>query len=193
MVQYPKSALALLFLFVANFAGLFRCGYAQARDGFEAVQCNADIPNALIGKHMSSERVVVLESRHKDIRLKDLGAFGISDHLNVISWLICGKEYLLLEDDHNVIRDVLPFPSHSKSSPQFMGTCKLNGQDVTETIIAVLDNHAGYKTPYALSDRSVFPVLSAWKIDEKNTNFVKSNINGLRCPRDGISTIDGGP
>ena len=34
--------------------------------------------------------------------------------------------------------------------------------------------------------------LSAWKIDEKNAKFVKASGEGLRCPRSGIYTVDGG-
>jgi hypothetical protein len=55
-----------------------------------------------------------LEERHKDLELKDVGASEISDRLNVISWRICGEEYVLLEDK-DVVRDVLKFPKHSKT------------------------------------------------------------------------------
>ena len=36
-------------------------------------------PKSLIGKHDSNERVAVLEERHRNLRLKDLGATEISD------------------------------------------------------------------------------------------------------------------
>jgi hypothetical protein len=182
-----KKILSTIILFV-----IF-CVFAQAQDGFEAVQCNSDIPNALIGKHMPNDRVVVLEDRHKAIGLKDLGASEVSDHLTIISWLICGKEYLLLEDDHNIVRDILQFPAHTKSSPEFIGTCKIYNQDATETMVAILDNHAGYATEYALQDKSLFTALAAWKIDEKSAKFLKMSTTGLRCPRNGIITADGGP
>ena len=67
-------------------------------DGFDSVRCGSDIRKALIGGKMSNEKIVVLEERHKDLGLKDLGASEISDSLNVISWRICGEEYVLLED-----------------------------------------------------------------------------------------------
>jgi hypothetical protein len=35
------------------------------------------------------------------------------------------------------------------------------------------------------------PVLSAWKIDQKQARFIKASIEGLLCPRNGIYTVDG--
>jgi hypothetical protein len=70
------------------------------------------------GRTLPNEKVNVLEERHKDLGLKDLGGTEISDRLFLISWRICGQEYVLLEEQ-NVVRDVLKFPNHSKASPQF--------------------------------------------------------------------------
>jgi hypothetical protein len=55
---------------------LIGCGVAQApaKDGFERVRCNADIAKALIGQRAANERIVVIEARHKDLGLKDLGS-----------------------------------------------------------------------------------------------------------------------
>src|SRR5271168_5148964 len=47
---------------------------ALAKDGFEKVSCNADIAKALIGQRAANERIVVIEARHKDLGLKDLGS-----------------------------------------------------------------------------------------------------------------------
>jgi hypothetical protein len=131
---------------------------------------------------MSNETIVVLEERHKDLGLKDLGASEISDSLNVISWRICGEEYVLLEDK-DTVRDVLKFPKHSKESPAFIGSCQLNGQNVPGTAIGVLKNE---------NDTKILPAVSAWKIDEKQMKFVELKPEGLRCSRDGIITADGG-
>src|ERR1044071_4720926 len=90
-------------------------------DGFDSVRCGSDVRKALISRKMSNETIVVLEDRG----LKDLGASEISDSLNVISWRICGEEYVLLEDI-DTVRDVLKFPKHSKESPAFIGSCQLN-------------------------------------------------------------------
>jgi len=151
-------------------------------DGFDSVRCGSDVRKALISRKMSNETIVVLEERHKDLGLKDLGASEISDSLNVISWRICGEEYVLLEDK-DTVRDVLKFPKHSKESPAFIGSCQLNGQNVPGTAIGILKNE---------NDTKILPAVSAWKIDEKQMKFVELKPEGLRCPRDGIITADGG-
>src|ERR1700675_147682 len=107
------------------------CGAAQARDGFESVRCGADIPRALAGKRMSDEPVVKIEGRHITLGLKDLGGDEISDRLNSTSWSICGKEYMLLSDTRGIVHDVLAFPPHSRTSPEFAaGTCQVNRRQV---------------------------------------------------------------
>ena len=151
-------------------------------DGFDSVRCGSDIRKALIGRKMPNEKIVVLEEKHKDLGLKDLGASEISDQLSVISWRICGEEYALLEDK-DTVRDVLKFPKHSKESPEFIGSCQLNGQDLPGTVSGVLKNDDGAK---------ILPAASAWKIDEKPMKFVELTPEGLRCSRDGIITADGG-
>ncbi len=151
-------------------------------DGFDSVHCGSDVEKALRGGTMSNEKVVVLEERHKELGLKDLGGTEISDRLFLISWRICGEEYVLLEDK-NVVRDVLKFPAHSKASPQFIGSCQLNGNDVRGSAIGVLKNENSVKMLLA---------VIAWKIDEKQMKFVKLQTEGLRCSRDGIITADGG-
>jgi len=151
-------------------------------DGFDSVRCGSDVRKALLGRTMSNEKIVVLEERHKDLELKDVGASEISDRLNVISWRICGEEYVLLEDK-DVVRDVLKFPNHSKDSPAFIGSCQLNGHDIPGTAIGVLKNQNGVES---------LPAVSAWKIDDKQMKFVELKTEGLRCSRDGIITADGG-
>jgi hypothetical protein len=151
-------------------------------DGFDSVRCGSNVREALVGQKMSNERIGVLEERHKNLGLKDLGASEISDRLSVISWRICGEEYALLEDK-NVVRDVLKFPKHSKESPAFIGSCQSNGHDVPGTAIGVLENEEGVK---------LLPVVNAWKIDEKQKKFVELKSDGLSCSRDGIITADGG-
>jgi hypothetical protein len=152
-------------------------------DGFDSVRCGSDVRKALLGRTMSNEKIVVLEERHKELSLKDLGGTEISDHLSLISWQICGEEYAILEDQKNVVRDVLKFPKHSKNSPQFIGSCQLNGHDVPGTAIGVLKNE---------NDGEILPAAIAWKIDEKQAKFVELQTEGLRCSRDGIITADGG-
>src|SRR5215468_12699415 len=151
-------------------------------DGFDSVRCGSDVRKALLGRKMSNEKIAVLEERHKDLGLKDLGASEISDRLSMISWQICGEEYVLLEDK-DVVQDVLKFPKHSKDSPQFIGSCQSNGQKVPGTAIGVLKNEPGVE---------MLSAVTAWRIDEKQIKFVELQTEGLRCARDGIITADGG-
>jgi hypothetical protein len=162
---------------------LLSCGSGVcASDGFSAIRCGSDIPKALVGRTIPNERVVVIEERHKDLGLKDLGGTEISERLFLISWLICGDEYVLLEEN-NVVRDVLKFPRHSKDAPQFIGACQLNGSDLPGTVIAVLKNE---------KDTKNLPATVAWKIDEERMKFISLPTEGLQCPRSGIITADGG-
>jgi len=162
---------------------LLACANAHALDGFDKVQCGADIPKALIGQRTSNEPVAAIEARHAALGLKDLGGYEISDRLFSGSWRICGSEFQLILDDRSIVRDVLPFPAHSPSSPGFNGSCSVDGRKVPGTMVAVLRDEAGKETLAA---------QAAWKIDEKNAKFIKLATAGLRCPRDGIFSSDGG-
>jgi hypothetical protein len=155
---------------------------AARADQFAKVRCGSDIPKALVGQRASNERVVALEGRHKDLGLKDLGADEISRQLSTISWMICGSEFMLLEDQH-VVRDVIAFPPHSKSAPAFGGICQIDGKDSQNVIVAVLNDRPGMEP---------LPATAAWKIDEKRAKFVKISTDSLFCPRNGIRTSDGG-
>ncbi len=173
-----KGTVAIFILVLPLFCGTSICD----ADGFDSVRCGSDVRNALLGRTTQNERAIVIEERHKDLGLKDLGGTEISARLFLISWRICGEEYVLLEDQ-GVVRDVLKFPKHSKDSPQFIGSCQLNGHDVPGTAIGVLKNEEGV---------DILPAASAWKIDDKQKKFVKLQTEGLRCARDGIITADGG-
>jgi hypothetical protein len=50
---------------------------------------------------------------------------------------------------------VLKFPKHSKESPQFIGSCQLNGHDVPGAVIGVLKNEDGAQ---------ILLAVIAWKI-----------------------------
>jgi len=170
------------------------CGRARALDEFEGVKCEADIPKSLVGKRYKNERVVVLEERHKDLGLKDLGGIEISDRLFLISWQICGSEYeLLLNTKSRLIRDVLPFPAHSAASPQFIGTCQDDGKEIPEAVVAVLNNSAGLNARDEKLAKTMLKAFAAWKIDETKEKFAKQSTENLRCPLGGIVTLDGGP
>src|SRR5256886_13583515 len=128
---------AIILTFISLF--FFHSAFA-ASDGFSAIRCDADdIAKTLIGKKMSNERIVDLEKRHEDLGLKDLGATEISERLSCISWLICGSEFMLLQDNL-IVRDVLKVPLHSKTSPLFIGACEMNGKKSKDIVVAILDN-----------------------------------------------------
>jgi hypothetical protein len=163
---------------------LLGCGnVARASDGFGAVRCGSDIPKTLIGRAVSNERDVEIEGRHKDLGLKDLGGSDISDRLFLASWRICGDEYQLLEEK-DIVRDALKFPTHSKDAPEFIGTCRIHGKQMPDTIIAILENRKGVEA---------LPATAAWKIDKAGKRLIKLSVEGLLCPRDGVITSDGGP
>ena len=172
-----------VFAILSVIAFLFFADVSRASDGFETVRCGSDIAKALIGRTMSNERVAVIEQRHKPLGLKDLGGSEISDSLFLVSWKICGDEFALLEEK-DVVRDVLKFPPHSKDSPEFIGSCRSNGKEMDDAIIAVLENRAGAED---------LPGKVAWKIDEVGKKFIELSAEGLLCPRDGVITTDGGP
>ena len=161
----------------------FACGPAAVADEFKNVKCGGDIPKALIGQRSANERVVVIEKRNQALGLKHLGADETSDQLSSINWLICGKEYEMLQDRKGLVRDVIEFPPHSKKSPAYGGYCELNGKKLPDIFTAVLNAEIAGDT---------LPAVFAWKIDLKAAKFVKVSTDGLRCPRSGIYTVDGG-
>ena len=155
-----------------------------AGDGFESVRCGTDIAKALIGRKTANEPVVKIEARHQDIQLKHLGADIISDdeRLNLVFWQICGEEYATLEEG-DVVKDALKFPKHSRETPQFDGSCQVNGKDVPWYAVGVLKNEEGVE---------MLQAMVAWKIDQRQKKFVPLQTDGLRCNRNGIITADGG-
>jgi len=155
----------------------------SAADLFDKIQCGADIPKTLIGGVMPNGKSAAIEARHKALVLKDLGGSELDGGLFLSSWLICGNEYMMIIDKRSVVRDALQFPQHSKASPEFIGSCEVNGKQLPGEMVAVLNNQAGAEKLSA---------KFAWKIDKKNAKFLKLATEGMRCPRSGIITEDGG-
>jgi hypothetical protein len=160
----------------------------RAADEFDAIKCGTDIPKAMVGKHSSNERVAVIEARHSNLGLKDLGGIEISDRLFLISWRICGSEYaVLLNTEKELVQDVLPVPAHSLHSPQsFAEQCQVAGKDTPEAVIAILDNSHGQK-PKGYFDKIMLRAKIAWKIDERQERFVRMPTQGLSCAVTGSS------
>jgi hypothetical protein len=161
----------------------FACGQAAFADEFQNLQCGSDIPKALIGKRSSNGPIAELEKKYRALGLKGLGGDEISDALSSVSWMICGTEYIELVDRRGFVRDALPFPPHSKSSPAFSGICQIKGKDLPDVFVAILDGTAG---------ADLLPVKTAWKIDQPRAKFVQVSNEGLACPKSGIITVDGG-
>jgi hypothetical protein len=172
-----KKALILAAIYCA-------CGQASLADEFQSLKCGSDIPKAMIGKRSSNVPVVQIEKKYQALGLKDLGGDEISDTLSSVNWMICGGEYIELVDRKGAVRDVLAMPPHSKAAPAFSGFCQLNGKDLPDVIIAVLDGPA---------EKAPLPVKTAWKIDQKQAKFVSIPGEGLLCSKDGIYSVDGGP
>jgi len=171
------------------------CGKAWAlnADEFDGLKCGADVPKFLVGKRSPNKRVGDVEQRHKDLGLKDLGGTEISDRLFLTSWRICGNEYeVLLNTKTGLIRDVLPFPAHSATSPQYVGACQAGGKQVRD-VVAVLNNSAGQNARDKKAAKTMLKATAAWTIDQTKEKFVKHSVENLTCPLDGISSIDGGP
>ncbi len=170
---------------------------ASARDGFEAVRCGGDVRSALLGKWMRDEPVMQTEKRHAALGLKDLGADEITDTLNSVTWRICGKEYAVITDAHDIVRDVLAFPPHSRAAPAFSGgVCQANGKELSGEIMGVLDNRGAKdvgSSHYSPQDKTLLPVTAAWRVDEKTGKFIPLPAAGLLCSRSAVGTADGGP
>lgn len=165
----------------------FATGQFAIADEFQNLKCGADIAKAMIGKRSSNGRVVELEKKYRALGLKDLGADEISDGLSSVNWLICGAEYVELIDRREIVRDVLPFPPHSKTAPAFSGICQAKGRDLPDIILAVLDGSTA-----ADPATDSLPVKTAWKIDQRAAKFIPISGEGILCPRSGIITADGG-
>lgn len=172
-----KFALLLISVYLASAQLSF------AADEFRNVKCGAEIPKAMIGQRTTNERIVVIEKRYPALGLKHLGADEISDRLSSINWQICGAEFIELVDRRGLVGDVLPFPAHSRQSPAFSGICQLGGRDLPDIIVAILDAAPGTE---------LLPAVTAWKIDQQRAKFAKIPSAGLRCPKSGIYTVDGG-
>jgi hypothetical protein len=61
----------------------------------------------------------------------------------------------------------------------------MNGKEGKDILVAIWDTQ---KEPAA----SVLTAKVAWKIDREAMKFVSVPVEGLRCPRSGVITLDGG-
>lgn len=176
---------------VTVWIALLICAGAWGQDEFSGIKCGTDIPRALIGKRFANGRVVVTEAAHRSIGLEDLGGTEISEKLFLISWRICGAEYQLLENTRSrMILDVLAFPTHSRSSPEAIGGCQIDGKESPDAIVAVLDNSGGFDVMHS---SRLLSAIFAWKIDETHERFQQLTASRVTCPAQTVVTLDGGP
>jgi imidazolonepropionase-like amidohydrolase len=166
---------------------------AQGGDAFSNVRCGSDPVKALIGGRMPNGRSTAIEAAHANIKLKDVGGSDIGDGMFLGGWRMCEREYqILVRRDR--IEDVVQLPVHSRRQPAFLGSCAVNGTRVSD-VLAVLDNPSPRRTGqprYAPDDTTSLAAVSAWRIDDKSHRITVLGTSGLRCPRGGIFTVDGG-
>jgi hypothetical protein len=67
----------------------------------------------------------------------------------------------------------------------FIGACELNGKENKDIVVAILDNAKE-------NAASTLTAKVAWKIDQNKMKFVSIPVEGLRCPRSCVITLDGG-
>jgi hypothetical protein len=165
-----------------------------AQDAFGSVRCGEDVVKTLVGKREPTGRVVVTQSQYASINLKNEGGTIISDSLFLSGWSMCGKQYEYLVDRRNLIRDAVLF-EHSRARPGFIGECQVDGRPSSDGVLAILDipKPLPEGRHYAANDSTLVPALVAWRIDEVQAKLVKIPTQGLRCPRNRIFTVDGGP
>lgn len=163
----------------------------QASDAFDAVKCDGDVVAAVSGKHLGKESDDALETKHVGISLKAEGGEIISDDLNYAAWTMCGGSFHVLERG-NIIRSVVR-ADHSRSAPAFLGQCELSGKPMSGLVFAILKPSSIDDAHASARDHTLMPAVRAWRIDEKNARFVETSADGMMCPRDGVSTADGGP
>lgn len=148
---------------------------AEAREkGFAGLQCGADIPKLLVGRTMPNERVVVIESRYKNLGLRDLGATELDAGSNAIWWVMCGTELVELEDSHSVVKDVLSFKSLPDHALLFEGSCTVNNTPIQGEVVAILVDQSGH---------TMLPATAAWMINESKERFIPLSTAMLLCPR----------
>lgn len=153
----------------------------RAEDGFGSVTCGGDVAKALVGKKLSNEVDSVVENRHKNLALKDLGGDEISDDIFLSTWTICGSDHMLTLK-HGVVSDVLKLPAHAGAEKVFDGDCMKGKTAVSGIIVGILVDRPGSD---ALSAKT------AWKLDDKTGKFTSIPADGLTCARHDILFPDG--
>ena len=153
---------------------LFSANAIAAEKSFDGVTCKTNVSSALIGRHMPNERVVTTAARHKDIRLKNIGAYGMEnegDPWTLISWQICGREYLVLER-RGIVRDVLASPMPLGSPESQIASCAVYGLRLHGTAVAFIS---------ANDNKWPMLVKYAWLINDDTLKFSRIEGKEIVC------------
>ena len=142
----------------------------SAPQSFDALTCKTDIEQALVGRAMPNERVEALEKRYKNLELKDLGGYEVSDTLFLIFWRICGDEYALLQRSDRVTA-ALKTGKHVEGKEALICHPTEASKDVGVFIAA-----AG-----ATRTKTGIVAERAWRIDEPSGSFVPATDGKLEC------------
>lgn len=120
-----------------------------AETWFDGIKCDSKIEAVLIGRAMPNGKVDAIEKKHKSLNLKLNWSDGMEadgDPWTLSSWMICGKEYLLL-NRKNVTKDLLVSPQNLPNHKFTLGTCKSQGKLIpgTSVFFAPTQDKAGPK------------------------------------------------
>lgn len=141
---------------------------------FRGITCKSDVVKVMQGRSFPDEPASATEAKHRDINLESLGDFSIetnNDPLKLSSWLVCGREYILLEKK-GVVKDVLasPFPSAEPQSE--ISACLIDGKQSSDPLVWFSLDQSKEKTK---------SVSQAWMVDERKIKFVKLLSKTIQC------------
>ncbi len=149
-----------------------RCVGAEI--SFSGITCTDDVAHMLIGRKMPNDRVKLTEARYKGVRLRYLGGDGLEtegDPWFLASWVICDREYLLLQR-RGVVRDVIAAPTTFSGRGYQLLDCVVDGVHLASTVVRFAGNspvqHSG-------------AIASAWRIDDGLLRFVPLEGADIRC------------
>lgn len=141
---------------------------------FRGITCKSDVAKAMQGRSFPNEPASAIEAKHRDINLESLGDFSIettSDPLKLSSWLVCGREYILLEKK-GVVRDVLMSPYLSAEPQSEISPCMVDGKQESDPLVWFSTDQGKEKTKL---------VTQAWIVDEKKIKFFKLSGKNIQC------------
>jgi hypothetical protein len=156
----------------------------SASDAFGNLSCGPAIEASLISRTMPPGSNSSMEFKFKSIGLRILGSTQLSEDLYSQSFIVCGREFMIIVNNKHRILDAISIPNHSREAPESIGRCEANGKTTKYEIVAVLDNSD--------PSQSMLPAKFARVIDLDRGHFQGVSLDNLKCSRDGIFTADGG-